>query len=197
MQQQLAGAFLSCRQFREGHTDYLDGHLPDAVARQFDTHVQSCSGCQRFDHVLRRGLLLARNLPEIQPSAHFHENLQSRLLQLDTESARRPIVANPGTLIMIAAVLAVVALVPMFRLLEQEASTPAPAGVPVSTVPFTVTPLALPGTAVLPPGPATAALLVNEFETATFSPVVVSPPAVQTNPNTPRLISYPLQTLTR
>ncbi|MGH7460790.1 MAG: hypothetical protein ACREMA_07145, partial [Longimicrobiales bacterium] len=120
-----------------------------------------------------------------------------RLIQLETESPQRPIVANPGTLIMIAAVLVLVALPLMLRVMELEANAPAPQSAPVSSVPFTVIPLGAPGTAVLPAAPATAALLVNQFEMSTFSPVVVSPPAVQTTPNTPRLIAYPLQTLTR
>ncbi|MGH7466824.1 MAG: zf-HC2 domain-containing protein [Longimicrobiales bacterium] len=197
LQQQVAGATVSCRDFLDGHSDYLDGALPDPMAKRFDAHVRSCTGCQRYDHVLRRGLMLARNLPEIQPSIHFHERLQAELMDLDAESIQRPILAGPATVVMIAAVLAVIALTPLIRLTELIEATP-PVLPLVAPAPLTITPFSPPPAESWPPAHVSAAVLVNALEPATFSPVVVSPPVVQTTPNAPRLIAYPLlQTLTR
>jgi hypothetical protein len=195
MQQRVAGALVSCRDFLEGHAEYLDGALPDPVAEGFDAHVRSCRGCQRYDHVLRRGLLLARNLPEIQPSAHFHERLQAELMRLDGESIQRPILAGPATVVMIAAVLALIAVTPLIRLSEiSSENTPTQA----EPLPFSGAPFGWPAETTWPQTPALLPVLVNALETSTFSPVVVFPPAVQTTPNAPRLIAYPLlETLTR
>ncbi|MGH7460201.1 MAG: zf-HC2 domain-containing protein [Longimicrobiales bacterium] len=198
-QKQVAGDRLTCGEFLDSHTDYVDGALPEQVARRFDGHASECGACGRYDHVVRRGLLLARNLPEIQPSAHFHERLQARLMHLEAEPVRRPIMASSATVIMIAAVLAVIVITPLARPLEQETAGPAVDSAPAATLP----PMLLPSLEEAPfAEPAstavTASLLVHTIEPATFTPVVVSPPAVQTTATAPRLISYPLlQTLSR
>jgi hypothetical protein len=42
-------------------------------------HLRICESCARLDTRIRRSLLLARNLPTIQPSAAFSERLKMRL----------------------------------------------------------------------------------------------------------------------
>src|SRR5688572_32068131 len=117
---QHAEALLTCQDLLDGHADFLDGSLPVREARRFETHLQLCQSCQRYDRVVRRGLLLARNLPEIEPSEHFHERLQARLMNLEAEPPRQPIVASSATALVVAAVLAVIALTPLLRLMEFE-----------------------------------------------------------------------------
>ena len=189
-QRQVTGALLSCRDFLEGHTEYLDGVLPEPAAQRFDAHVRECKLCERYDTVLRRGLFVARNLPEIHPSEHFHERLHARLMQVDAEGVQQPIVAGPAVLVMIAAVLAVIALTPLLRLADDGSVAPAPT-VSVPAVPFSI----------VPSGAAELPLTLDSYSVpellapsgpATFSPVVVSPPAVQPVSSATRLISYPL-----
>ena len=42
-------------------------------------HLDECERCATFDMAIRRGLLVARNLPSIQPSADFSAKLRARL----------------------------------------------------------------------------------------------------------------------
>ncbi|MDE3052368.1 MAG: hypothetical protein KGJ70_00675 [Gemmatimonadota bacterium] len=42
-------------------------------------HLRACDRCARFDTAMRRGLLVARNLPAIRPSRDFRPRLEARL----------------------------------------------------------------------------------------------------------------------
>jgi hypothetical protein len=42
-------------------------------------HARQCAPCARHDMLVRRSLLLVRNLPVIEPSADFGKRLQARL----------------------------------------------------------------------------------------------------------------------
>ncbi len=42
-------------------------------------HLDDCERCARFDAAVRRGLLVARNLPSIKPSPEFRCRLQQQL----------------------------------------------------------------------------------------------------------------------
>ncbi len=186
---QYAEALLTCRELLDGHAEYLDGLLPVREARRFDTHIQHCPSCQRYDRVMRRGLLLARNLPEIQPSDHFHERLQARLMNLDAAPSRQPIVASSATALVIAAVLAVIALTPLLPMLDSGlapgGSSPAFTAMPTSFVP-------LGATALVPTPPASpSAVLVRMEQPSYFSPTMISLPAVQMAPSASRLITNP------
>lgn len=72
---------MHCREFRHKHDAYLDDTLSgvelDAMAR----HRNFCERCARLDTRVRRALLVAHNLPMIEPSAGFGERLQLRLIQ--------------------------------------------------------------------------------------------------------------------
>lgn len=52
-------------------------------------HLQQCERCARLDVVVRRGLLVARNLPPIHPSRDFMPRLEARLRE-------RPLAAVPA-----------------------------------------------------------------------------------------------------
>lgn len=175
---------LACHDFMEGHGDYLDQVMSPAEAQVFDAHARSCPRCGNFDRVVRRGLLLARNLPELQPSPHFHEQLQARLMRLEDEPPQRPVVANTGTLVVIAAVLGFVALTPLFPLMVQPARETPAAVSPTALQPFPALNTFAPRS--------TAAVLVSDLDAYDFSPVIVQPPAVQLSPSAPRMAAYPL-----
>jgi hypothetical protein len=72
---------MNCREFRRKHDAYIDDTLSgvelDAMAR----HRSLCESCARADTRVRRALLVAHNLPTIEPSARFSERLQMRLAQ--------------------------------------------------------------------------------------------------------------------
>ena len=180
---------LSCREFLEGHSEYLDGLLPAGAARLYDEHVAGCESCSRFDRVLRRGLLLAHNLPELQPSANFQEKLQARLMRLDDESSlQRPVMAGTGTAVVIAAVLGLIALTP-FVMRERAVESPQPTiAEHVHITP--AAPMRINLSAFGEPEITPAAFPTSPLETD-FSPVIVQPPAVQVGLSAHR-ITYPL-----
>jgi len=70
---------MDCREFLDRHVSYVDLMCSSLEEREMREHVRSCSKCSRHDTVVRRSLLLVRNLPTILPSPDFHSRLQARL----------------------------------------------------------------------------------------------------------------------
>ena len=185
---------LSCHEFLEGHSEYLDGALPDGITALFDEHAAGCTSCNRFDRVLRRGLLFARNLPEIQPSANFHDKLQARLMGIEDEPVQRPVIAGTGTAVVIAAVLGIIAFTPFLIEVGSDRNAPPVVAETPQTVPAT-TPPAVPlytnDNAFSEPQ-ITAGVFVTPTLQADYSPVIVQAPAVLGALNSARVIAYPL-----
>src|ERR1019366_46806 len=63
--------------FRSQHLDYLDATLPSHQMTAMQAHVTACACCARFEVALRRGLMIAHNLPPIRPSAGFGARLRA------------------------------------------------------------------------------------------------------------------------
>lgn len=72
---------MNCREFRRKHDAYVDDTLSGLEMDAMAHHASLCSACARLDRRLRRALMLAHNLPMIEPSAAFSERLQTRLRQ--------------------------------------------------------------------------------------------------------------------
>lgn len=70
---------MDCRSFRTNHLAYLDDTLPGDEMAAAQRHVLACDACAAHDTRVRRSLLLARNLPTIEPTDAFRERLQARL----------------------------------------------------------------------------------------------------------------------
>jgi len=182
---------LDCREFVERHSEYLDGQLSQEEWIDFDDHVAHCGACERYDRVVRRGLLLARNTVEVQPSPEFHDRLEARLRRVELEM-REPLVADNRTALMIAAVLAFVGLTPLVPLLMRESnqvsevSAPAAAAAPTfEPVPWNFSPEA-------------GLLLTSASNAATltasgpFTPLVVQAPVVSERPTAPQITPWPV-----
>jgi hypothetical protein len=73
---------MDCRSFRNHHVAYLDDTLPGELLVAAERHVRECASCAAHDTAVRRGLLLARNLPSIAPSHDFAARLAARLEDL-------------------------------------------------------------------------------------------------------------------
>jgi hypothetical protein len=91
---------MDCRRFRENHLAFLDDALASVEMVGMERHLAECERCARHDTAVRRGLLLFRNMPSIQPSADFGERLNRRIREacaLDRlrAAAERPVQA-PG-----------------------------------------------------------------------------------------------------
>jgi hypothetical protein len=72
---------MNCREFRHKHDAYIDDTLSGVELEGMARHRHLCDSCARLDTRVRRALLVAHNLPTIEPSARFGERLQHRLAQ--------------------------------------------------------------------------------------------------------------------
>jgi hypothetical protein len=70
---------MDCRTFRKHHVAYLDDTLPGELLVAAERHVRECGTCATHDTSVRRGLMLARNLPSVELSADFAARLAARL----------------------------------------------------------------------------------------------------------------------
>lgn len=75
---------MDCREFRGKHVGFVDDTLPAVEMERMHRHVQSCYRCARHDTVVRRGLMLVRSLPQIEPSADFMSRLGGRIAEMES-----------------------------------------------------------------------------------------------------------------
>ena len=178
---------MHCEDFLSRHGEYVDGMLSLVEASQLRGHMAECSNCARYDRIVRKGLTLVTELPEIQPSLDFEQRLQHRIFHLEDEmtfTQQRPAVGVAAAL----AVAAMIALLAWSPLLIQRATTAAsvaqervepsyqPLGynTPEMGIPqwYTTIPVGTPVTA------AGAATLIGRqaIEPGPYNPLIVQPP---------------------
>ena len=87
---------MRCRDFRNNHVAFVDDTLPGVEMAAMREHLERCPRCARHDMAVRRGLMLFRSLPQIEPSPDFSERLRSRLRAVD--SSPRPVTPRTGAL---------------------------------------------------------------------------------------------------
>jgi len=80
---------MNCREFRRKHDAYVDDTLSGVDIEAMGRHLRLCTHCAALDTRIRRSLLLAHNLPSIQPSVAFTERLQTRLAHERALKARQ------------------------------------------------------------------------------------------------------------
>ena len=106
---------MDCREFRKKHLAFVDDTLSAVDTAAMRRHAHDCPHCARQDTRIRRGLLLARNLPVVQPSPDFMERLNRRLREIGpidryTVAAPSYRMFSVGTFSAIAASIMTVAL---------------------------------------------------------------------------------------
>ena len=87
---------MDCRDFRNRHLAFLDQTLSDAELVSMQRHLAECACCARHDTAVRRGLLIFRNLPPVEPSADFAARLNARLSEYRRADARAAAFRGPG-----------------------------------------------------------------------------------------------------
>jgi anti-sigma factor RsiW len=78
---------MDCREFNQKHVAFVDDLLPGVDLVRMQRHLLECEKCAHQDTLIRRALLVVRNVPEIRPSAAFSERLQARLRTARAEPA--------------------------------------------------------------------------------------------------------------
>jgi anti-sigma factor RsiW len=61
---QRLGETMTCREFVELVTDYLEGRLPPAERERFEAHVEICAGCRPYLNQMRATLTALGHIPE-------------------------------------------------------------------------------------------------------------------------------------
>lgn len=82
---------MDCKSFRKHHLAYLDDTLPGALMADAQRHVMACNGCAAHDTLVRRSLIVARNMPALEPSPEFQAKLRARLAACRTEDELAPL----------------------------------------------------------------------------------------------------------
>ncbi len=77
---------MDCRTFRKHHFAYLDDTLAGDVMTEAQQHIMRCDACAAHDTLVRRSIMMVRNLPEIEPSEEFSRRLQQRLASCKQDS---------------------------------------------------------------------------------------------------------------
>lgn len=91
---------MDCKHFRKHHLAYLDDTLAGDLMAQAQRHILVCDRCAAHDTLVRRSLMVARSMPEIEPSAEFQRRLRARLAECREECAAHRVeytAAAPGT----------------------------------------------------------------------------------------------------
>ena len=99
---------MHCSDFRKHHLPFVDGAMSDADMVAMQLHLSECEECARHDTALRRGLLIFRNLPPVQPSVDFATRLHARLRALGQPDQRAELFRAPGMGAFVAAASVVV-----------------------------------------------------------------------------------------
>ena len=85
---------MDCREFRKQHFAYLDDTLPGDDMTAALRHVMACDSCAAHDSMVRRSLMLVRNMQVIEPSADFRQRMQARIAETRAESQRERFVLS-------------------------------------------------------------------------------------------------------
>lgn len=86
---------MDCRTFRVKHLGFVDDTLPGIELVAMQRHLLECEVCARHDSRVRRGVMLVRSLPCVEPSPGFSDRLQARL-QVERAAMRHPPAAAVG-----------------------------------------------------------------------------------------------------
>lgn len=79
---------MDCREFQKNHVAFVDDVLPAMQMRVMERHRATCPKCARQDMLVRRSLMLVRNLPPVDVSPDFMERLNRRIAQLGPDARR-------------------------------------------------------------------------------------------------------------
>jgi len=87
---------MTCSDFIEGFSDYIDGEGEPAALEAARAHVQECAACRRYEEVYTRGVALLRSFPEVEISDGFEPDLEVQLRR-DTAAALRHLDRRPAS----------------------------------------------------------------------------------------------------
>ncbi len=87
---------MDCPEFRDQYLAFADQTLPSALQSAASVHLAICTACARHDLAMRRGLIVLRNLPSVEPSSDFYVRLTTTLHRMDRAEALASRYRGPG-----------------------------------------------------------------------------------------------------
>lgn len=78
---------MDCHGFRKHHLAYLDDTLSGDQTAAAQRHILACDACAAHDTLVRRSLMMARNIPVIEPTSEFQSRLRARLAACRDDAA--------------------------------------------------------------------------------------------------------------
>lgn len=104
---------LSCKEVLARHSEYLDGELALADLEIWRAHLAACPPCARYDRILRKGVRLLSETPQVEPDPSFKLHLRYRLADEEHRLNVRPATMNAAASVSVAAMLALAAWLPI------------------------------------------------------------------------------------
>ena len=92
---------MDCQEFLTRYSEYDDSQVTSSEEARFQAHLESCASCARYDRVLRKGRMVARQL-RVDSAPDFLTRLDQRLWR-ESHRARRSGLRRPA---QVAAALA-------------------------------------------------------------------------------------------
>lgn len=143
---------MDCREFRKHHFAYLDDTMPGDQMAAASRHVLACDSCAAHDTMVRRSLMLVRNMNVIEPSTQFRERMQARLNETRVETQRermrqaemeariqsRPMMRQPIVLSAVAASALIMGTMVWRQVKPHESSVARAQAAPVAKAPAVV-----------------------------------------------------------
>lgn len=128
---------MDCPEFLSRYSEYDDSLVSPAESERFRSHMGVCESCTRYDRVLRKGRMMARQLPGVEPSDDFVPRLRTRLWQ--ESHGGSALMAGPGRVVAaLPAVTVLLAAMAALALMGQgvpRALATVPVGVRLALVP--------------------------------------------------------------
>ena len=113
---------MDCRTFHARHVGFVDDVLPGIEIVEMQRHIAECAPCARHDALIRRSLLVFRNMPKIECSPGFTERVNDSIRALN-DAPRVPQVSflTPGGAFAALFAAGIVAFAGLNLLSESEA----------------------------------------------------------------------------
>ena len=87
---------MTCSEFIEGFSDYVDGVAEPDAMEGAELHLQVCESCRRYEHTYRRGISLLRSFSDLTVHDGFEPDLERRLRR-DTALALQSLGRRPAS----------------------------------------------------------------------------------------------------
>ncbi len=101
---------MNCLEFHNHYLALVDQTLPPAEQSAAELHLLMCSECARHDLGMRRGLVVLRSLPTVEPSADFYAKLTTTLHKMERADRHASRYRGPGLATFAATAAGVVGL---------------------------------------------------------------------------------------